>query len=77
MPTLILPGAFLRYADLQYDEKSKTVYTKLNFTADWTAKIREVMEWGEAPPGFASAKLERTMARHFHQLGSATVPERT
>lgn len=58
MPKLILRGAFIRFVDLRYDEKSKTVYTKVNFTSAFTEPVREAMEWGEPPAGFASAKLD-------------------
>lgn len=58
MPKLTFRGCFIRFVDLRYDEKSKTCYTKVNFTASWTEPIREAMEWGQPPEGFASAKLD-------------------
>jgi hypothetical protein len=58
LPKLIFRGAFVRFVDLRYDEKSKTVYTKINFTAAFSDPIRQAMEWGEPPAGFASAKLD-------------------
>lgn len=58
MPKLIFRGAFVRFVDLRYDDKSKTCYTKINFTADFSEPIREAMEWGEPPAGFASADLD-------------------
>lgn len=58
MPKLIFRGAFIRFVDLRYDEKSKTTYTKINFTASFSKPVQEAMEWGEPPAGFASAKLD-------------------
>jgi len=57
MPTLIIPGTFIRFADIRYDDKSKTTYTKINVSADWSERVRETLEWGELPDGFSSAKL--------------------
>lgn len=66
MPKLILRGAFVRYVDLRYDDKSKTVYSKINFTAAFSEPVRNAMEWGEPPAGFASAKLDGDFtATHF------------
>ena len=62
MPKLLFRGAFIRFVDLRYDEKSKTTYTKINFTASFSEPIREAMEWGEPPAGFASADLDGQMA---------------
>ena len=61
MPKLIFRGAFIRFVDLRYDDKSKVAYTKLNFTAAFSDPIREAMEWGEPPAGFNSAKLDGTL----------------
>lgn len=58
MPKLIFRGAHIRFVDLRYDEKSKTTYTKINFTAAFSKPVQEAMEWGEPPAGFASAKLD-------------------
>lgn len=58
MPKLLFRGATIRFVDLRYNEQSKTCYTKINFTAAWTDPIREAMEWGQPPEGFASAKLD-------------------
>lgn len=58
MPKLIFRAAVIRFVDLRYDEKSKTTYTKINFTAAFSEPVREAMEWGEPPAGFASAKLD-------------------
>lgn len=58
MPKLIFRGAFIRFVDLRYDEKSKTTHTKINFTASFSKPVQEAMEWGEPPAGFASAKLD-------------------
>lgn len=58
MPKLIFRGASIRFVDLRYDDKSKTVYTKINLTAAFTEPIREAMQWGTPPAGFASAKLD-------------------
>ena len=61
MPKLIFRGAYLRFVDLRYDDKSKTTYTKLNFTSAFSEPVREAMEWGGPPAGFASAKLDGEM----------------
>lgn len=58
MPKLLFTAAYIRFVDLRYDEKSKTAYTKINFTAAFTEPVREAMEWGEPPAGFASATLD-------------------
>ena len=58
MPKLILRGTFIRFIDLRYDEKSKTPYTKINFTADFSDPVREALEWGEPAAGFTSGDLE-------------------
>lgn len=58
MPKLILRGTQVRFVDLRYDDKSKMVYCKINFTAAFSEPVREKMEWGEPPAGFASAKLD-------------------
>jgi len=66
VPKMILRGAYIRFVDLRYDENSKSTYTKLNFTSAFSEPVREAMEWGEPPQGFASAKLDGEMtATHF------------
>jgi hypothetical protein len=66
VPKLIFRAAYIRFTDLRYDEKSKTTYTKINFTAAFSEPVREAMEWGEPPAGFVSAKLDGEMtATHF------------
>jgi hypothetical protein len=66
MPKLIFRGCSIRYVDLRYDEKSKTVYCKLNLTAELTKPVREAMQWGEVPHGFLSCDLEGSViATHF------------
>ncbi len=66
MPKLTFRGAFIRFVDLRYDEKSKTTFTKLNITAAFSEPVREAMEWGEPPAGLASGKLDGEMvASHF------------
>ena len=66
MPKLIFRGASIRFVDLRYDEKSKTTYTKLNFTAAFSDPVREAMEWGEPPAGLSSGDLDGEMnATHF------------
>lgn len=66
MPKLILRGAFIRFVDLRYDDKSKQKYVKLNFTAAFSEPVREALEWGEPPVGFDSAKLDGDLtASHF------------
>ena len=58
MPKLLFRGAHIRFVDVRYDQNSKTTYTKINFTASFSEPVREAMEWGEPPAGFASAKLD-------------------
>jgi hypothetical protein len=66
MPKLILRGAFIRFVDLRYDDKSKQKYVKLNFTAAFSEPVREALEWGKPPVGFDSAKLDGDLtAIHF------------
>ena len=66
MPKLIFRAAYIRYVDLRYDDKSKVKYVKINFTAAFSEPVREAMEWGEPPAGFASAKLDGDLnASHF------------
>ena len=66
MPKLIFRGAFIRFVDLRYDDKSKQKYVKLNFTAAFSDPVREALEWGEPPAGFDSAKLDGDLtASHF------------
>ena len=66
MPKLIFRGAFIRFVDLRYDDKSKQKYVKLNFTAAFSDPVREALEWGEPPVGFDSAKLDGDLtASHF------------
>lgn len=66
MPKLIFRGAYVRYVDLRYDDKSKVKYVKINFTAAFSEPVREAMEWGEPPAGFSSAKLDGDLsASHF------------
>lgn len=66
MPKLIFRAAFVRFVDLRYDDKSKNNYVKINFTAAFSEPVREAMEWGEPPSGFASAKLDGDLtANHF------------
>lgn len=57
MPKLIFRGAYIRFVDLRYDEKSKTTYSKLNLTAEFSEPVREAMGWGAPPEGFDSADL--------------------
>jgi hypothetical protein len=66
MPKLIFRGAYIRFVDLRYDDKSKQKYVKLNFTAAFSEPVREALEWGEPPVGFDSAKLDGDLtASHF------------
>jgi hypothetical protein len=66
MPKLIFRGAFIRFVDLRFDDKSKQKYVKLNFTAAFSDPVREALEWGEPPVGFDSAKLDGDLtASHF------------
>ena len=66
MPKLIFRAALIRFVDLRYDDKSKVKYVKINFTAAFSEPVREAMEWGEPPAGFASAKLDGDLtASHF------------
>lgn len=66
MPKLIFRAALIRFVDLRYDDKSKVKYVKINFTSAFSEPVREAMEWGEPPAGFASAKLDGDMtANHF------------
>lgn len=62
MAQLILRGVFVRFIDLRYSEKSHTVYTKINFTADFSDPVREELGWGEPAEGCNSAKLEGELA---------------
>ena len=62
MPNLLFRGTFIRFIDVRYDEKSKTVYTKINLTADFSEPVREAMGWGMPAAGFASAKLDGEIA---------------
>ncbi len=57
MPQLIFRGSSIRFVDVRYNEPSKTVYTKINITASWTDKIREAMEWPDAPERYGAADL--------------------
>ena len=66
MPKLIFRAALIRFVDLRYDDKAKTKYVKINFTAAFSEPVRQAMEWGEPPAGFASAKLDGDLtATHF------------
>jgi hypothetical protein len=66
MPKLIFRAALIRFVDLRYDDKSKVKYVKINFTAAFSEPVREALEWGAPPAGFASAKLDGDMnANHF------------
>jgi len=58
MPTLTLRGAHIRFVDLRYEPKSKSVYTKVNFTAVYSKPVRDEMEWPELPEGMPTADLE-------------------
>jgi hypothetical protein len=52
--------------DVRYDEKSKTAYTKINFTAAFTKPVQKAMEWGDPPPGYAGSDLDGAYAaQHF------------
>jgi hypothetical protein len=57
MPKLILRGAFIRFVDLRYDEKSKQTYTRLEFSSDYSDRVQEAMKWQPLPAGFDAAKL--------------------
>lgn len=66
MPKLIFRGAYIRFVDLRFDDRSKQKYVKLNFTAAFSDPVREALEWGEPPTGFDSAKLDGDLtASHF------------
>ena len=66
MPKLIFRGAFIRFCDIRYDEKAKTVYTKINLTATFSDPVRETMGWGIPPEGFSTADLDgEFIANHF------------
>jgi hypothetical protein len=66
VPKLIFRAAYIRFVDLRYNDKSKQKYVKLNFTAAFSEPVREALEWGEPPAGFASAKLDGDLtASHF------------
>lgn len=68
MPKLTFRGTSIRYVDVRYDERSKTTYTKIYLTAAWTEPIREAMEWGQPPEGFASAKLDGELVATMLEL---------
>lgn len=65
MPKLIFRAALIRFVDLRYDDKAKQKYVKINFTAAFSEPVREAMEWGEPPAGFASAKLDGDLRRRL------------
>jgi hypothetical protein len=66
LPKLIFRGSYIRFVDLRYDEKSKTPYLKLNFTASFSEPVREAMEWGEPPAGYGACDLDGEFsATHF------------
>jgi hypothetical protein len=66
MSKLIFRGAYIRFVDLRFDDRSKQKYVKLNFTAAFSDPVREALEWGEPPVGFDSAKLDGDLtASHF------------
>jgi hypothetical protein len=66
MSKLIFRGAYIRFVDLRFDDRSKQKYVKLNFTAAFSDPVREALEWGEPPAGFDSAKLDGDLtASHF------------
>ncbi len=66
MPKLIFRAALVRFTDLRYEEKARAKYVKINFTAAFSEPVRNAMEWGEPPAGFASAKLDGDInASHF------------
>jgi hypothetical protein len=66
MPKLIFRAALIRYVDLRYDEKAKAKYVKINFTAAFSAPVREAMEWADLPDGYPMAKLDGELnASHF------------
>jgi hypothetical protein len=58
MPTITFRGTFIRFVDLRFDTKSKSVYTKINFTAVYSKPVRDELEWSELPDGMASANLD-------------------
>lgn len=62
MPKLLLRGAFIRFVDLRYDAKSKIPYVKINFSASFSDRVREAMEWGEPPAGYGSSDLDGEFA---------------
>jgi len=66
MPKLIFRAALIRYVDLRYDDKAKAKYVKINFTAAFSAPVREAMEWEDLPASYPSAKLDGELsAKHF------------
>lgn len=62
MPKLKFNSAVIRFVDLRFDLASKTAFCKINLSAVFSEPVREAMEWGEPPAGFASAKLDGEFA---------------
>jgi len=57
MPKLICRGAFVRFVDLRFDEKSNSNYVKLNLTAEYSDVVRAAMEWEPLPDSFEGGDL--------------------
>ncbi len=57
MPTITFRGAIIRFVDVRYDDKSKAVYTKINFTAAYSKPVRDEMQWAELPESMPAADL--------------------
>lgn len=63
-------GAEIRTYDGRYDEKSKSVHTKIKFKADLSEPLRELMEWERIPDSFDEVKLHGSLVAR----GMALVP---
>lgn len=53
--TVLFRGAFIR--SFNYKNAKDSRHTKIEFTADWTDKIREAMKWPEVPEGYEKVDL--------------------
>lgn len=56
MPTMILRGVVIRYADLRF-EKEGAVFCRLHLQADLSTTVLDDMGWQAIPDGITSAKL--------------------
>ncbi len=73
MPKMLFRGAYIRFADLRYDEDGAHSHVRLDMTADFSEPIAREMQWN--PMSFVEdlpAEVQQLIATHMKTHGGPT-----